>query len=155
MWTRIPHRLQSTCQPLLRPHFELEHVTPRSALLFKLRRTFVEALKFFGIQRQGVGFGSHFVLCGAPVTPSITPLETVNATFFNSAVAIFVSCALIGPLEYKAACDWLRVSCWPKVDSQRVGNAGSEKFQQLKQHHAPPRSGAGVITGKLFLLKLH
>lgn len=42
---------------------------------------------------------------------------------------LFVNSRLIGPLKYNAAFDWLRVSCWPKVDSQRVAKAGSKKFQ--------------------------
>lgn len=40
---------------------------------------------------------------------------------------LFVNSRPIGLLKYNTVFDWLRVSCWPKVDSQRVGNAGSKK----------------------------
>lgn len=40
---------------------------------------------------------------------------------------LFVNSRPIGLLKYNTVFDWLRVSCWPKVDSQRVGIAGSKK----------------------------
>ena len=57
-------------------------------------------------------------------------LENTTSPTVPRVATFFVSSRLIGSLECNAACDWPRVSCWPKVDSQRVGDAGSEKKEK-------------------------
>lgn len=81
-----------------------------------------------------------FLLC-LPDTVTVLPstrwtalkrLENTTSPTVQWVATFFVNSRLIGSLECKTACDWPRVSCWPKVDSQRVGDAGSEKKKKKK-----------------------
>lgn len=72
----------------------------------------------------------------------LTPLFNYYFFFFISAAAafffFFVNPRLIGPLVYNGDCDWLRVLCWPKVDSLRDANAGSKNSSSTTAPCASP-----------------
>ena len=114
----------------LRPHCEPRHVTPRSASLLNwnegeqgwekkpLSCSFAMSCR----NSHRAPFNSPELRWNCWKTPRLQQCREWRL--------FFVSSRLIGSLECNAACDWPRVSCWPKVDSQRVGDAGSEKKEK-------------------------
>lgn len=140
-----------------RPHFEPGHVTPRSPLLCVLNQNHDEFLNGLNC-----GFVTRCIFSSSPLfsreycSNSSRERLKKNATVYKRRYKLIVNSRLIGPVKYNPAPDWLIVSCWPKVDSQRVGNSGGTKKKKNSElHHAPPLSRFGLITGKSFVLRLY
>lgn len=135
VWTHIPHPLPSTCQP----RFDL---TVNQDMWLLVQPCWIETKASKVVEKNPELWHVEcvFLLC-LPETVSVLPstrwtalkrLENTTSPTVQRVATFFVNSSLIGSLECKAACDWPRVSCWPKVDSQRVGDAGREKKKKFQ-----------------------
>lgn len=136
VWSRIPHPLPSTCQPCTTSLWTRTCDSSFRLLVYMKRKRVYDCGKPESWTPRIV-----WVLLCPPERASVCvcylySLNSVGTVRKRHLLTVqgrlFVNARLIGPLECNAACDWLRVSCWPKVDSQRVGNAGSWKKFQLQ-----------------------
>lgn len=141
VWTHIPHPLPSTCQP----RFDL---TVNQDMWLLVQPCWIETKASKVVEKNPELWHVEcvFLLC-LPETVSVLPstrwtalkrLENTTSPTVQRVATFFVNSSLIGSLECKAACDWPRVSCWPKVDSQRVGDAGSEKKKKNSSYKTAP-----------------
>lgn len=133
--------------------FKCKHHSPDQSMWLLFQPCSLNKRRTAHISKYGASKAQLRLLPSSRESPSSINLAKTgqNATFFLTLLQrLFPNSHLIGPIEYKAAGDWPSASCWPKVDSQGVGDAGSEKLQPHNCTMRLPWVGLEVITGDPF-----